>query len=478
MLRFGVKSTYRQLVQKAGAGGVPTSAEGLPPVIAHGPRFFARWTSANLDGIPLVTRLPTSWKNSSCTLNNVLFSRYHSSFRSKDLQCQDLAPKSGPFHGPFAPSRAGVTRQAAGRDPAGGRWYCTAQTAVKQLEPTVDPAESTTRVAAASVVDPWVLRRKVVTTSIDRWEEKPQGLSFDVHYIDTGADWSYSRRKTTPTVFGIPGQPGDHNDLLPILKPFHEDGHRVVIVNMPAYENAPGITPNDNECFLHSTMELAEFILHFIGALGLTRLDLVVTHSAGSFPLLVLSPASDIIKSTLIVCSPSGHVPSRINRPLWFIKGIVALWERSLGRTMLKAVLPTINRMTSWLNNDDPRLLMNTARFGAYMNFDLMRSVAMEIQMKRLPMVFLASNNDKLVELELSKEWAEMLGIEGNGYDVYDEQYNLVKEAEVPGEKYIKGVILAKGGHYPQRREVSLPVLIKEAKALLGHVLQNEKNTD
>ena len=323
--------------------------------------------------------------------------------------------------------------------------------------------------------DPWLLRHKVVTFNTGKFADRPQGVTFNAGYMDTGSDWHESKKRVTPTILAIPGQPGSHDDMLPVVRPLYdEDNHRVVIVNMPGYDFTKGLTAEDGEFYENSSTDLAEFVYSFIQVLQLERIDMVVTHSAGSIPLFLLAATSDVIRSAMIICTPSGHIPSRVSRPLWFIKGLVYTWNTPAGRSFLKWYLPKFNRTVQWLNTDDPCQLITTAKYGAHTNFELLGSLSSKICAKNKPMVYIASRNDRLVELNLSLKWAEMLGVDRDCFDVYDENYNMIKTAENDeAEAYPKGVVLAKGGHYPQRKEVALPVLLGEARGLLAHVLKN-----
>lgn len=356
-------------------------------------------------------------------------------------------------------------------------WFCTAaKPAVNKdtelLQPS--PEENNNDIPKRSTeTDPWLLRNLVVTTSVNRRADRPQGMTFNVGYMDTGGDWHESKRKVTPTILAIPGQPGSHEDLLPVVRPLHEDGHRVIIVNMPCYEFSKGLTDDDEYFYKNSTSDLAEFVYNFMEVLEMTRTDLVVTHSAGSIPYLVLSATSDIVKSGMIICTPSGHVPSRVNRPMWFINTIVAVWATRPGRAFMSWFLPKFNKVVNWLNTDDPCQLMASAKFGAHNNFGLMKKIAAQFSAKQIPLVYFASKNDRLVELELSLAWAKMLGIEREQFDLYSEDYAKIEDGKRIGDGYRKGVLLTKGGHYPQRKESALSVLVKEARALMERALKN-----
>lgn len=56
------------------------------------------------------------------------------------------------------------------------------------------------------------------------------------------------------------------------------------------------------------------------------------------------------------------------------------------------------------------------------------------------------SENDKLIQKDIFYEMAEMLGIESENLEVYDQNGVQTKEAHLTG--YPKGIALQNGGHY------------------------------
>lgn len=69
----------------------------------------------------------------------------------------------------------------------------------------------------------------------DFYIECPHGILFDACYVDShpngviGADLK--------TVVILPGSPGSHLDVLPLMRPLAKAGHRVITVNFPGWKN-------------------------------------------------------------------------------------------------------------------------------------------------------------------------------------------------------------------------------------------------
>jgi len=75
------------------------------------------------------------------------------------------------------------------------------------------------------------LRFVFVNTSRDLWEECPNGMTFDVGYVDSGINNNLS--KSAPVILGIPSSAGTHEELEGSLTSFVKLGYRVLILNMP-----------------------------------------------------------------------------------------------------------------------------------------------------------------------------------------------------------------------------------------------------
>lgn len=57
------------------------------------------------------------------------------------------------------------------------------------------------------------------------------------------------------------------------------------------------------------------------------------------------------------------------------------------------------------------------------------------------------SENDKLVDTEISYEMAELLGANENSYSVYN-QYSVIEKKRSDSESFPRIVVLPEGGHY------------------------------
>jgi len=111
--------------------------------------------------------------------------------------------------------------------------FCTRadspKTISQQLETNIQKIE--TAVSDEDLDSIFALRYIFVRTNVGQWEDFPEGVEFDVGYIDTAFFDNVSQ--TAPVILGIPSSVGTHNEILEPLITFARMGYRVVIINLP-----------------------------------------------------------------------------------------------------------------------------------------------------------------------------------------------------------------------------------------------------
>ena len=326
----------------------------------------------------------------------------------------------------------------------------------------------------------WELHRKVITTYTTAFFGRKKKVSFDVGYVDTGEKWSLSKKQTTPTVVAVHGSPATHTDVLPVVSPCHDLGYRVVAVNLPGYGITPGVTKEDNEMFNQSTTEIAEFLLDFLNDIHVNDVTMLVGHSGGSLPVTVLAVLSDLVRSVMLICPPPGHARTAAIEPAWIYQAVVAAYGYTLGRLILRPLLPIVNKISVGLQSNRPSHLRNTLRYISNIDYALLRETAKNLNSKKIPTLYVCSQNDSLIQFKLSLKWAAMLGVPREFFDEYDADFKLRKQASDSRTEhgYKKGVILARGGHFPQfKTNTALPILVAEAQHMLQIAL-HEQDSD
>lgn len=128
-----------------------------------------------------------------------------------------------------------------------------------------------------------------------------QGVKIDVTYADS----SSTGTSKLPVVLALHGAPGSFEDFKAIFQHFatkSESHVRVISPNFPdmAFTDATG-------AFRHSTDEKAEFIRDFLKQLDIEKVDVVVMHSAATYPCLKLWKQQPDLFKSLMIMNPIGE---------------------------------------------------------------------------------------------------------------------------------------------------------------------------
>lgn len=79
------------------------------------------------------------------------------------------------------------------------------------------------------------VRYITVHSLTDFYIECPHGILFDACYVDSHPDGVFCADLKTVVI--LPGSPGSHLDVLPLMRPLAKAGHRVITVNFPGWKN-------------------------------------------------------------------------------------------------------------------------------------------------------------------------------------------------------------------------------------------------
>lgn len=263
------------------------------------------------------------------------------------------------------------------------------------------------------------LRYIFLRTSIDMWEESPHGVTFDVGYKDSQPDASFDPK--LPTIVGLPGITGTHEELNDLLLPLAKLGYRVLIPNLPGNKYTKGITQPDEDFFAYSVDERAEFLKDFLDELEITRVDMLVTNSCSVYPGLKLSLMQPDIYKSLVMINPAGICPSRMMQPDSVFRGIAWVWDRPFLRVFMKSFIFIVKPFT----NKRRWKVKEIVTFSRFINgtlFDEVVDLVNQAKEYQNPSRFvILSDSDPLYEREAMEELVHELGIPESSLHVINE---------------------------------------------------------
>lgn len=190
------------------------------------------------------------------------------------------------------------------------------------------------------------------------------------------------------------------------------------------------MTPRTDGIWRHTAEEKNEMLKDFLRALNVPRIDMLVTHSSGCYPGLLLwrDPDGPDIDSIALI-NAAGHRRIKAMKPAWYIDGSVKMYLNPIGRAVYRKVAPIVFKAMGVpvkIENVDNVLLSATAMYFAGIHRLPEHLAAIREQKK--PLLFVFSENDKLVDTKVFYEMTNMLGAEEKHYFRFDKDGNLIQK--------------------------------------------------
>ena len=294
-----------------------------------------------------------------------------------------------------------------------------------------------------------VLRIKVETCSslYEKWKDEKswfhnvprKGISTEVEYIDTQPDAG----NTLPVVLCLHGAPGSHQDFSLLRSRLISYPIRIICPNFPTY------SLTKTKKFGHYAEEKAEYILDFLKALELTRVDMLIGHSSSIYPSVIIldSEYGSTLKS-LVFLNPCGHRRIQAMKYPILDKTSAYFYQYKFFRFFIKhlgkPVLVITKCPVKLENMDNLFLSVTTVNHSHYKR--LSEKLEKLKANKEIAKMLIFAENDKLIQKEIFYEMAAMLGIESDNIEVYD--HNGLQQKSSMDSGYPKGIALQDGGHY------------------------------
>ncbi|XP_015903276.1 uncharacterized protein [Parasteatoda tepidariorum] len=291
------------------------------------------------------------------------------------------------------------------------------------------------------------------------------GVFAKIDYIDTGVNKT-AFEKPPKTVLCIHGIPGNYSVFNHLINDLSNEGVRVIVPSFPASLYLPG--KHKKELFRHTVEEKTQVFKDFLKAIDVKNLDAIISHSSAVYPALHLVLDPDLKVKCQVLFNTGGHKKTVAMRPYWIVYSCSYLYLTNLGR---KIVQLTGKFIMKWIlktpikddNLDGVMLLAITMVFSKYKKA---RTLMAEIAEKEIPTLFCFSEDDKVVERNLSYEVVGIFGAFKDNINYYDENANLITKGE--DFSWLKLLSFKEGSHYVFRKHSE--VCNKEVIELLKSV--------
>ncbi|XP_062573916.1 uncharacterized protein LOC134235787 [Saccostrea cucullata] len=289
------------------------------------------------------------------------------------------------------------------------------------------------------------LRYITVHSLYDFYEECPFGILFDVCYIDSHPDGVVG--KGIKTVVFLPGSPGSHLDVLPLMKPLARAGYRVIAVNFPGFGKTNPFVKAHEFIFRGATDERSDFVLRFLQELSIDKVDMLVAQGSGCYPALDLAASHTWIKSLGLVC-PGGHRVFRGISPYKGVQRVARMYDNKLLRffLLLRVMIDKyIFRRIGTRNVPLLHIIKSTVEAANY-QFENMETNIFALSSRGIPVTFVYSGQDSVVETDISEELAQKMNLEPAEFAKMDKNDNFIFPDK---KKSVKGLYIEQGKHNP-----------------------------
>lgn len=134
-------------------------------------------------------------------------------------------------------------------------------------------------------------------------------------------------------------------------------------------------------------------------------------------------------------------------RPKIVTSVFVRVYQNTLGRGIVRTFGTTVLSITGCpVRPDNMDNVLLSATTMVYSKFRHLQRYLDEIREKGVPILMVLSENDKLVDTQISYEMANILGAKEDSYSVYNQYSVIEKERRTKSFPWI--VVLPEGGHY------------------------------
>ncbi|KFM65897.1 hypothetical protein X975_20164, partial [Stegodyphus mimosarum] len=200
-----------------------------------------------------------------------------------------------------------------------------------KIEPCVENTSTVQRLPYTEALKEKQVQIAVCGQLYEKWRKErrywsvPKGdVEFKVRYIDTGHQ--ERSRNESPIVVALHGSPGSYKNFDAIISHLYRLGVRVI---SPIF---PSLDIQNPTRFRHTPEEKSEYVKGFLKALRVPSVDLLMCHSSGLFPgLLLCAEDKEISANSLCLLNPTTFEEPRVMKPYWLTHSLIRVYEFPVG---------------------------------------------------------------------------------------------------------------------------------------------------
>lgn len=310
---------------------------------------------------------------------------------------------------------------------------------------------------------------------------KNAGINFTVKYYDSVDLVKSSGRvngANLTTVCLLHGAPGHYKDYASLINYLTHRGIRVIAPNFPDYS----ATLDHN--FRHSPQERMNFIIEFLDAVKVNKIDLIVGHSSAVYTIFELldhcyhntsgNPRRRI-KSIGLFSTPSYDLPQNMAATPFRLL-VLKLFDFPIFRPIITALIESFVRIQGIQNRVDKNkiddLLIAASAVG-YSDYNKMKDQLKLVNVHNIPVILVYGTSDRLIPTSCFNQLTRDLGVDPRGGVKYYNSDGKVQKDILKSNDLVYVSQFESGGHYTFQR-YSEQVNKDVHEFLLGKVIRSQ----
>ncbi|XP_063401042.1 uncharacterized protein LOC134685314 isoform X1 [Mytilus trossulus] len=276
-----------------------------------------------------------------------------------------------------------------------------------------------------------------------------------------------------PVVLALHGMPGDGGDFHNLSLQLAQHGINCIAPDFPGCGESR-LPANEVYSIDYSPTGKADMLNRILDELKLERVDVLISHSAGSFLGFRAAAENDRIKSAVFLNFLGGK-PHRYARPHNVIQFFARLMKNPRLQSFHTPLLPKFYELIGFARYDVQPLQVAIENV-ATAEFEKILDHVETIKNKKKPAMFCFATTDKLVELDIPYTILNHVGIKESDIinlcrenNIKEPSREITEETDKTlKEWYYKAVQFDRGGHLLQKTQI--PELTKHIIDLLKYV--------
>ncbi|XP_070553429.1 uncharacterized protein [Ptychodera flava] len=231
---------------------------------------------------------------------------------------------------------------------------------------------------------------------------KSCGVTYDATYADAGDPKG-------PVIACLHGSPASHKDFATISPHLLSAGVRLIAPNFPECGYCNAI---DGDSYNFSVEHKATFLKDFFGAIGVNRISVLVAHSASGPTAGQFCADTDLVQSVAFLSAVNLRPHSMVRSAGRIVHLSSWLMRNAIVGKVMRRVLPSIAVIVTRFEVNDTSYMIGMLHEMAAINWMKTRANLEMVHKSSLPVLVVASEVDRLVDIEIAKEKMELFNLD------------------------------------------------------------------